>query len=504
MNKANFLKNLVASIGAQGIVVIFNFISIPFLLTRVGVEAFGLIAFYSSLQAVFAILDSGMSPLLVRETASNIQGSNHEKRQYSALLDALKFFFIFIAIFGFGLIFFNASFIVDSLINTNEIDTLEVVIIIKVMAFIIGLRWLSGFYRALFIGHQNIHILSLISIFIAALKFLIVLIYLYFIDGGIIDFFHYQAFCAVVEILLLYLISARVNKYFRYKTSLSDKLFSLKSKYKYAVHAGVASIIWIILTQADKFLIIRLLDLEYFAIFSIGVLGASIFFFISNPLSSALIPRLTEINKYQSLEKFKKFYVLNLNLFSILLISSAMFIYMFSEELLFIWTGDEALSEKASFILGNYALGNCLAVLSSFAYFLQASKGNLSLHLYGSAAFLVLFLPTLLICVNNFGMNGAAMAWLSCNVIMFSFWGAYIHNIYLKGFYRNWLIKKLIPILLISFLLVQIEHLIFTSYILYLPVAIFSVFCCILNLGVIYSIFFGFNLQPLNSLRSSS
>lgn len=65
-----FLRNLASGIGSQVFTVACNFVAVPFLLYRLGVEAYGLVAFYATLQAAFSVLDAGVSPLIIRETAA--------------------------------------------------------------------------------------------------------------------------------------------------------------------------------------------------------------------------------------------------------------------------------------------------------------------------------------------------------------------------------------------------------------------------------------------------
>ena len=176
---------------------------------------------------------------------------------------------------------------------------------------------------------------------------------------------------------------------------------------------------------------------------------------------------------------------------------------MFSEELLYFWVGDKNISTQGSFILGFYALGNALAVLSSFAYFLQSAKGNLKLHFIGSFIFVVIFIPALLFSVINFGMNGAAIVWLLCNILMFIGWGAYIHSIYMKVFFINWLLKVFAPIVLISFIAIFFEYLLYEYVSRFTPFLLFSILICLVNVILFYIILYGCNFKAIKKLSLS-
>lgn len=498
--RKSFLNNFFSSVGAQTLIVVFNFISVPFLLTIIGLEGYGLIAFYSTLQAVFSVLDAGFSPLVIRETASNVNGKEKEKRNYAALLDVVKMFFLITGLLGSTIIFLSSDVIIEYWLNLEGFDYNK---IIQLMGIIICLRWWSGFYRSKFVGHQNILVLNAISIFVGFHRFIVVILYLNFFDSTLLGFFKFQFICGVIELALLHFIDLKINIYSRYKTSYIEKLNSFKSRYSFAIHAGLSSILWLVLVQGDKIVILKVLSLENFAIFSLGVLGASIFFFLTSPLSSVMIPKLTEINKFKETKDLKDFYNLTLNLVALIIIPISIYVFMFSEELLYFWVGDKNISTQGSFILGFYALGNALAVLSSFAYFLQSAKGELKLHFIGSLIFVLIFIPTLLFSVINFGMNAAAIVWLSCNILMFIGWGVYIHSIYMKVFFLNWLLKVFAPIVLISFIAIFFEYLLYEYLSRYTPLILFSIFICFINVISLYIIFYGCNFKVIKKLSLS-
>lgn len=505
-NKKEIVKSFGVNFSSGAATQIFvmgcNFFSIPFLLERFGIEAYGLVALYASLQAIFAILDGGISPLLIRQTAANVGANDKTLRVYSALLQTCRVLFLIMAFIGGTAIYLSSSYLSVSWLSFNELNIEQVVFVIQIMSIIVGLRWMSGFYRAVFVGNQNIAQLSLINIFIAVLRFLLVLLYLEWVDGTIVEFFEYQLLCGLIELILLSLVNSKVNKYQNYKTTVNEKFAAIKFNYKFALYAGMGSVIWIILTQVDKALISKLFELSKFSTFSLGVLGASVFFFLSSPLSNAIIPKLTEIHIKNDVKKFRDFYDVCLTLCAITLIPVVITVYTFALELMFLWTDNLEVSENAYRILGLYSLGNGVSVLGSFAYFLQSSKGNLQLHLVGVIGFLILFLPTLFILVDIFGVDGAGIAWLSVNLAALLFWCTYLHQVYLKDFFIGWLSKVFFPVVVFSFCLSHVEYLMYSlapSNAFLISTLLISL---ILNFGLLYLYVYGFRKSPLLILAS--
>ena len=62
-------RNIVASYAGQGYVTLLSIAALPFYLRALGAEAYGLVGFFSMLQAWFMLLDIGLTPTLSRETA---------------------------------------------------------------------------------------------------------------------------------------------------------------------------------------------------------------------------------------------------------------------------------------------------------------------------------------------------------------------------------------------------------------------------------------------------
>ena len=110
------------------------------------------------------------------------------------------------------------------------------------------------------------------------------------------------------------------------------------------------------------------------------------------------------------------------------------------------WTGDEAITRNAAPVLTLYALGNGILALGAFPYYLQFAKGDLKLHLIGSALFMLLLIPALIWATSQFGVIGAGWAWLSANLLSFLFWVPIVHRRFVKGLHTQWLLRDVGPI----------------------------------------------------------
>jgi O-antigen/teichoic acid export membrane protein len=122
-----------------------------------------------------------------------------------------------------------------------------------------------------------------------------------------------------------------------------------------------------------------------------------------------------------------------------------------AERVMWIWTGDAQLAAQAAPVLSLYALGNGLMAIGAFPYYLQFAKGQLRLHLLGTALFVAVLLPCMILAVDRFGALGAAWTWLLVNILYFVAWTPVAHARYATGLHVRWLIRDVVPIAMCAF-----------------------------------------------------
>ena len=65
----SFKRNVIASYVSQIYTAVIGIVMLPFYIKFMGSEAYGMIGFFTMLQAWFALLDLGLTPTIGRETA---------------------------------------------------------------------------------------------------------------------------------------------------------------------------------------------------------------------------------------------------------------------------------------------------------------------------------------------------------------------------------------------------------------------------------------------------
>lgn len=411
-----------------------------------GAEAYGLVGFFTMLQAWFNLLDMGLTPTVARETA-RFRGGATDALSYRRLLRALQLIFFTIALLGGGAMFVFAGHIADGWLKVQTLPLAQVKISLQLMAVGVALRWMSGLYRGCTSGSERLVWLGGFNAFVATLRFVGVLPVLLWVGHSPTVFFTYQLLVAVVELAGLaakaYSLFPGIPAGQQLGWSPASLFLPIQPVLKFSLTIAFTSSVWVLVTQTDKLVLSKLLPLADYGYFTLAVLAASGVMLISGPISSALLPRMARLQAEGDEVGLISLYRNATQTVAAIAIPACLMLILFPEQVLWAWTGDVHAAAQAAPVLRLYALGNGFLTLAAFPYYLQFAKGDLKLHLIGNAVFLLLLIPSLVWATWQFGATGAGYAWLGANAVYFFAWVPMVHMRFVKGLHRNWLMHDL-------------------------------------------------------------
>ncbi|WP_136799760.1 oligosaccharide flippase family protein [Desulfosediminicola ganghwensis] len=433
--KRNIFANYVGQIYAT----LIGILMVPMYVKYMGTEAYGLVGFYSMLQVWFQLLDMGLTPTMARETA-RFNGGAIDGISLRRLLRALEGIFIGVAFFGAAGVMLCSSYVANSWLNVQNLPLAEVQSAIMLMAVIVALRWVCGLYRGAINGFERMVWLNGFNIIIATMRFALVIPFLVYVGASPTYFFSYQLVLAVVEVVILLLQAYRLMPKIGKSEKISWECRPLRKVLRFSLTIAFTSSAWVFITQTDKLLLSGLIPLSDYAFFTLAVLVASGITVISGPISGALLPRMTKLNAEGDESGLIRLYRNATQLVAVIAVPAALVLACFAENVLWAWTGNAEIAQKAAPVLTLYALGNGILVLVAFPYYLQFAKGDLKLHLIGNAWFVALFIPSLYYAARKFGMIGAGYAWLLANLLPFIVWLPVVHRRFVNGLHIQWLL----------------------------------------------------------------
>lgn len=443
-------KNVIASYVSQIYLAIVGVMMVPVYLRYMGAEAYGLVGFFAMLQAWFLLLDLGLTPTLTRE-AARYRGGGTDALGLRRLFRALEGIFFGIAMIGASALIFASKALAGRWLKVQVLTLEEVRLAIVIIAIIIAFRWVCGLYRGVINGFECLVWLGGFNIFIATLRFIAVVPFLRYVGAKPFHFFLFQLGVAVVEAVGLIFKAYRLLPMVEIGRIGRWDWGPLRSVLQFSLSIAFTSAAWVVATQTDKLVLSRLLPLAEYGYFTMAVMVAGGVGLLSGPISMPLLPNLARLAAEGDEVGLISIYRNATQLIGIIAVPAAVVLAFFARQVLWAWTGDPAIADRASRVLSLYALGNGIMAFGSFPYFLQYAKGDLKLHLIGSALFLVILMPGLYVATVRYGISGPGYAWVVTHLVIFCAWLPRVHRRFYKDLHAKWLLKDILPITLLAF-----------------------------------------------------
>lgn len=427
--RRNFAAGLANSIWSA----IVNFAAIPFYIKYLGVEAYGLIGFFVTMQAVLQLLDLGLSPTINREVARGIAtGRVQEARN---LLHTLAYVYWGTATFIALLIFIGSQPIADHWLQTNTLPRDTIIHALALMGLIISARWPIGLYAGAITGAQRLVVSSAVSMLAITLGNIGAIFILAFVSPTITAFFTWQALTGILYALAMrkaaWTVLGRTSK-------IHADLSYLKRVWQFSAGMAGVAVAGVILIQADKVILSRLLSLEDYGRYTLAAVAASALYVFLTPLYNSIFPQLTRLVSNSDEADLKQFYKTATRTFLALLFPITATVSLYSRELVEVWTGNQELSQQVAPLVSILISGTALNGIMHFPYALQLSYGKYQIALKICLLLILIMIPTVYILTGLYGAIGGATSWLITNVAYLLLGTGITHRHLLRGSGVKW------------------------------------------------------------------
>lgn len=389
-----------------------NLAFVPVYIRFLGVEAYGLIGVFASLQILFGLLDIGLRPALGREMARAAAGAVPGERLRD-LLRSVEVISLGTAVFTAGAIWAISGWLAHEWVQPEVLSRDTIAQAFVLMGLVTGLRFMEGLYTACLVGLQRQVLENGLSSLMAGVRAFGAVGVLMFVSDSILAFFLWQVVVSLLSSLLL-----GVAIYRRLPASDRGGRFSwpaLRSVWRFAAGTLAIMVLSIILTQADKVLLSRLLPLETFGYYALAAVVAGSLTAVAAPIVTAFYPRFTHLVAVQADGELRAAYHQASQLVAVVAGSVAITLIAFAEPMLLIWTGDAALSAAVAPIMALLVFGTLLNSLMMIPYHLQLAHGWVSLAIRVNIVAVAIVVPAILLVVPRFGAVGAAAIWAALN-----------------------------------------------------------------------------------------
>jgi len=430
--KRNFLVGLFGSVWSA----LLSLAVVPLYLKYLGTEAFGLIGFFVTTQALLQLLDLGLSPTINREVARG--HATGEMRDASNLLHTLSVVYWFMAAVIAVIVLTLSPVIAGSWLQTRQLTQETVTHAVMLIGLVVACRWPVGLYMGAMMGMQKVALASALNTAMSTLSSLGAVVVLVYVSPTIEAFFIWQACVGLAYAAFMHWKAWSLMPHTGEPTRFQT--VDLQRIWRFSAGMSALTITGIVLVQSDKVLLSRLLSLEDFGRYTLAAMLANSLYILLTPLFNAIYPRMTALVAAGETEKLADLYNTGTRVFLSLLFPLAITGALYSEDLLYLWTRDQTLAATTSMLATYLLLGTMLNGVMHFPYALQLAYGSTSVPLIITTSLIIAYVPLVIILTTLYGKTGGASAWLVLNTAYLIFGTWVTHRHFLKGKGMGWLL----------------------------------------------------------------
>lgn len=440
--------NLAAGFANSFWTAIVGLAAVPFYLRYLGIEAYGLIGFFTAMQALFALLEIGMSQTINREVARS--ASVDERLQARDLLHTLALAYWGVAALIALVTLAGAPLIGRYWLNSTAISPASVTRAVMLMGLIVACRFPLGLYLGALMGAQRMVVASGIEMTMVTIGNVGAIAILAFVSPTIQAFFVWQALIGLLNVAVVRTAAWRAVHIDGGERPPRFDAAGLQRIWRFSAGMGVTAVLGTIFLQSDKILLSKIVSLEDLGRYTLAGFAARSLYLVIAPVFTVIYPRFASLHANDEFDQIESLYRSGTRLLMAVLFPAAMFVGVFSKEIFTLWTGDAHLAESLKFVVALLLIGTTLHGAMHFPFALQLAYGRASLPVIINSILLVAFLPMVVFLALKFGILGGAAAWAILNILYLFVGTSLTHRLILRGVGLPWLLGDIGVPLLIS------------------------------------------------------
>jgi O-antigen/teichoic acid export membrane protein len=406
-------SNVLANLAGQGWVALVQLVVVPIYLSLLGVEAYGLIGFYSALLATVQVLDLGIGQTMTRELArrtasSSLGGELHD------LVETVERVYWLIAASACALFLVSTPFIVGRIGGASQLSLATLQVSVVLMAVLVTLQLAINFYQCGLIGLEKfalVNLVRIIGVTASAVGGVLILLYAW---KSIEALFAWHACVNVGYAISLRLLLRKSLPQIRHTPTF--RLDLLRKLWRFAVGMSGVALVAAIASQIDKWILVNLVNLESFGYYSIATTVCTSLYLLIGPLFGVLFSRFSYLVAKKDEMELARVYRGGTQVLVIAIIPVAIALSLFSSEVLNLWTRNAQVSAEAAPLVSILVIGTAVNGIMNAPFALLLAHGLTRLVLGVNLVAMVFLILALTAMVPRYGPMGAAIAWLAFNL----------------------------------------------------------------------------------------
>lgn len=428
------VKNLISNYLGRLWAVSSNFLFVPIYILILGQEAFGLIAFYSTIAMLISVMNLGLTSATTRYIA--------QERINQKSLDTIKsveLFLVCLSALIVLVIYFLAPVISERWITVQTLEFDSVVLSIRLMAFIAVIEIIFSIYLGAYMALEKQVEANWYQFLFSFSKTALVIPIIY-ITSNVVSFFYWGASASLLVFILV-----RLTFWKKLSSNIKPRysLISLWNLKAFALGMGAIGILSAVNSQLDKILISSSFDLAEFGVYSLASIISQVPLIVSTPIAMTVLPRLSLLVKQK-----QKIYHLYFNFSLLVVIVSLLVSLIISINpiwLISTWTGENDLPLYINHLVRFLLLSNLMLSLQLLPFQVLIAHGYTKLNIVLSLIALIVLFPLMIYFIKEYGLIGVAYPWVLMNFLALNAMVYFTSKKYLGMLLRNAILFSLSP-----------------------------------------------------------
>jgi O-antigen/teichoic acid export membrane protein len=430
--------NIAAGVANVAWTAVVGFVAVPFYLRYLGIEAYGLIGFFMTLQALLVLLDLGLTPTINREVARSTQ--REDLTEIRDLLHTLALVYAGIAGLIAVLVVAGAPLLGRYWLSAGGISVATLTRSIALMGLVVAVRLPVGLYAGVLLGAGRMVWASAIEMLAVTLSNLGAVAVLAAASRSIEAFFIWQLFAAIATLAAMRAAAWRVLAAPAGARRPQFDRTGLRRILKFSAGMGATALLGTVFMQSDKIILSKIVSLQDLGRYTLASAAARILYVFLTPTFAAVYPRISAWHAAGREDEIVSLYKNGTRLLTAVVFSVAIFLAVFAVEIIGAWTGDMGLAAQVRPVFAFLLLGTALNGVMHFPYALQLGYGKSWLPVAINGALLVVYVPLVVVLTKSFGIVGGAAAWAALNALYVLLGVWMTHRRILPGVGLGWLL----------------------------------------------------------------
>lgn len=439
--------NILANYAGQAWMILMGLAFVPLYVRVLGIEAFGLISFMLSLQALSQLFDLGTGGAINRELArrKDLPDSGQASRDLTRSFELL----IWPTAAAIALALWLASpLIAGRWLQPDQLSLAETTQAIALMAIAVAAFWSTAFYSSALSGLEQQVGLNLANVLFATLRSVGVIPVILHVSATASAYIAWHALVGMLHTACL--MGMLWRKLPLGSRPAAFQWSALRSTWRFAGGLFAISVLSLGLSHLDRVALSTLRPLEELGYYGLAISATAGLGRLVLPMFNALYPRFSRLVASGQLDQVVSLYHQSSQLLAVVVASAAAVVVLFAHDILYLWTGDHQLASRAATPLAILAVGTAINGVLNVPYALQLAHGWTRLTIAANSLLLLLAIPYCAWAIPQHGIYGAAGLWLAVNLCLLIFALPIMHRRLLRGELSNWYFRDLLPPTLIA------------------------------------------------------